>query len=383
MKTPLYEQIYDYIIDQVNKGFLNHGDRVPSEKELSDKFNVSRITSKKALDLLAQNLIIERIRGKGSFVSKQYNEKDRESKNSTVTNGSEKRYTFALIIPGFSDNFGTTLVKAIEKACAQKNTNLIIRQTHGNIEEEEKAIKQLVNDSVDGLIIFPVHGENYNVELLRLSLKNFPLVLVDRYLRGIPASSVCTDNRLAGEQLTNYLFTLGHQNIGFISSSPVGTSAIEERVQGFQLAYSKQGIQLKQEFMLLTLLNSLEQTQVEQSLFETNYEIIKKFIQSNPTISAFVACEYDWALLISKVLQDLGHKIPEDYSIVCFDSPTHPYKRPDYTHIKQNEVDIANKAVDILSKHILKGEKEPKHTVIDFTFLEGNSTETPVNTYDR
>ncbi len=383
MKTPLYEKIYEYIIDQVNKGFLNHGDRVPSEKELSEKFNVSRITSKKALDLLAQNSIIERIRGKGSFVSKQSNERDNESISISYTNGSDKRVTFALVIPGFSDSFGATLVKAIEQACTKRNANLIIRQTHGKIEEEEKAIKQLVNDSVDGLIIFPVHGENYNVELLKLSLKNFPLVLVDRYLKGIPASSVCTDNRLASEQLTNYLFTLGHQNIGFISSSPVGTSAIEERVQGFQVAYSKQGIQLKPEFMLLNLLNSLEQTLENESLFETNYEIIKHFVQTNPTLTAFVACEYDWAIMLTKVLQDLGNQVPEDYSLVCFDSPNHPYKSPDYTHIKQNEIEIGNEAVDILYKHISEGKKDPSHTVIDFSFLEGNSTKNLVITCDR
>lgn len=380
MKTPLYEQIYDYIIDQINKGFLNNGDRVPSEKELSDKFKVSRITSKKALELLAQNDFIERIRGKGSFVLKQNDNSNSESINKTKSNGSEKRYTFAFVIPDFSDSFGTVLVKAIEKACAEKNANLIIRQTYGDIEEEEKAIKHLVNDAVDGLIIFPVHGENYNVELLKLSLKNFPLVLVDRYLKGIPASSVCTDNRLASEQITNYLFTRGHKNIGFISSSPVGTSAIEERVQGFQLAYSKQGIQLKQEFMLLNLLNSLEQKHDKKGLFEKNYDIIKTFVQSNPSITAFVGCEYDWGLLLTKVLHDLGHQVPDDYSIVCFDSPIHPYKSPDYTHIKQNEVDIANKAVDILYKHISNGKKDPNHTVVDFTLLEGNSTKNLVST---
>ncbi len=378
MNTPLYGQIYDYIIDQINKGFLNDGDRVPSEKELSEKFNVSRITSKKALDLLAQNLIIERIRGRGSFVSKQDYELKSESKNTSMTSGN--RYRFALVIPDFSDNFGTTLVKAIEEACSEKSASLIIKRTHGNIEEEEKAIIDLVNDSVDGLIIFPVHGENYNVELLKLSLKNFPLVLVDRYLKGIPASSVCTDNRLASEQLTNYLFTLNHKNIGFISSSPVGTSAIEERVQGFQLAYSKQGIQLKQEYMLLDLLSSLEQNFDKKSLYERNYEIIRSFVKNNPTITAFLACEYDWALLLTKVLHDLGHVVPDDFSIVCFDSPFHPYKQAEYTHIKQNEVDIACKAVDILYNHISNGEKVPNHTVVDFTFLKGNSTKNLINT---
>ncbi|WP_420489382.1 GntR family transcriptional regulator, partial [Neobacillus niacini] len=52
-------------MDQIKQGHLMEGDRVPSEMELVEKFDVSRITSKKALDLLAQNNIIERIRGKG------------------------------------------------------------------------------------------------------------------------------------------------------------------------------------------------------------------------------------------------------------------------------------------------------------------------------
>src|SRR5690625_3342658 len=65
---PLYEKIYKDLLEKITEGEFKYGDRVPSEKELAKKFNVSRITSKKALDILAEYKVIERIRGKGSFV---------------------------------------------------------------------------------------------------------------------------------------------------------------------------------------------------------------------------------------------------------------------------------------------------------------------------
>lgn len=374
MNTPLYEKIYDFIIEQIKEGFLKHGDRVPSEKELAEKFNVSRITSKKALDILAQNNIIERIRGKGSFVAEEHptiNQTDL----SKAYNSSDSKL-IALIIPGFSDTFGTKLVMTIEEMCLQNNCHLIIRRTRGEIKEEENAIKNLVNYGVDGLIILPVHGEHYNVELLKLVLNDFPLVLIDRYLKGIPASSVCTDNQTASEMLTNSLFSLGHRDIAFLSPSPIGTSTIEERLKGFNLAYSKQGLILNPNFHLDNLISSLPQNYNKDEsgeLFNLDYQAIKQFIHDNPTVTGFNVCEYDLALVLAKVINDLGKKIPEDYSIVCFDSPENRLDQAFFTHIRQHERDMGSMAVTLLMKRI-KGEKIPKHTAIEFTLLEGKST---------
>ncbi|WP_369522474.1 GntR family transcriptional regulator [Streptococcus dysgalactiae] len=47
------------------------GDRLPTEKELSEQFSVSCITSKRALVELEQEGLITRSRGKGSFVAEK------------------------------------------------------------------------------------------------------------------------------------------------------------------------------------------------------------------------------------------------------------------------------------------------------------------------
>ena len=66
---PLYEQIYREILKQIEDGTYRIGDRLPSEKELSDHYHVSRITSKKAVELLADAGLVVRMPGKGTFVS--------------------------------------------------------------------------------------------------------------------------------------------------------------------------------------------------------------------------------------------------------------------------------------------------------------------------
>jgi DNA-binding GntR family transcriptional regulator len=66
---PRYKQIYDYLLEEISSGRLVAGARIPSEKELCRTFKVSRITSKRALELLVEQGYISRHPGKGSFVS--------------------------------------------------------------------------------------------------------------------------------------------------------------------------------------------------------------------------------------------------------------------------------------------------------------------------
>jgi DNA-binding GntR family transcriptional regulator len=71
MEAPLlYQRISTYLLDEIRRGALGPGDRVGSEMELAAQFEVSRITSKRALEVLREAGVIERIRGKGSFVVK-------------------------------------------------------------------------------------------------------------------------------------------------------------------------------------------------------------------------------------------------------------------------------------------------------------------------
>ena len=66
--TPKYIQIQEFILDKVNSGEYKAGDKVPSEDQLAKLFEVSRITTNKALSELEILGIVQRVRGKGTFV---------------------------------------------------------------------------------------------------------------------------------------------------------------------------------------------------------------------------------------------------------------------------------------------------------------------------
>lgn len=67
-QTPLYEQVVKIIEGQIMSGVYKKGDLLPSEKELIESLEVSRITVRKALSILADMGIIETSKGRGSTV---------------------------------------------------------------------------------------------------------------------------------------------------------------------------------------------------------------------------------------------------------------------------------------------------------------------------
>jgi len=65
---PLYVQLYDRLRSNIQKGTWPSGSLIPSEAEIMSTFAVSRITARAALEQLVRDGLIERMRGKGSFV---------------------------------------------------------------------------------------------------------------------------------------------------------------------------------------------------------------------------------------------------------------------------------------------------------------------------
>jgi GntR family transcriptional regulator len=67
---PYYLQIYELLKESIDDNEWKPGDFIPSERILSEKFNVSRITIRKALDTLMIEGYIRKIQGKGVTVCK-------------------------------------------------------------------------------------------------------------------------------------------------------------------------------------------------------------------------------------------------------------------------------------------------------------------------
>lgn len=67
-KAPLYCKLAEKLEEKIDDGTYKSGDKIPSERELCDLYNVSRMTVRLAIDELERLGKIEKIQGKGTFV---------------------------------------------------------------------------------------------------------------------------------------------------------------------------------------------------------------------------------------------------------------------------------------------------------------------------
>ena len=69
-ESPLYEQIYQYIKNEIRQGKLEAGSRLPSTRILARNLRLSRSTTQMAYDQLLSEGYIEALPCKGYFVCK-------------------------------------------------------------------------------------------------------------------------------------------------------------------------------------------------------------------------------------------------------------------------------------------------------------------------
>src|SRR5579862_4180480 len=67
--VPLYYQIQQFLLEQIQSGTFSPGEPIFSEKEISARMGVSRMTVRQALKSLCNQGVLYSERGKGTFVS--------------------------------------------------------------------------------------------------------------------------------------------------------------------------------------------------------------------------------------------------------------------------------------------------------------------------
>ena len=66
--VPMYQQLENILREKIESGEYSSGSAIPTEQELIDQYQVSRTTVRQALKRLAQENMIVKVRGKGTYV---------------------------------------------------------------------------------------------------------------------------------------------------------------------------------------------------------------------------------------------------------------------------------------------------------------------------
>lgn len=75
----LYEQIVQQIEDSIVSGSLKTGDQLPPERELAQKFGVSRTAVREAVKVLREKGLVEAYSGRGTFIKNETSQATRQS----------------------------------------------------------------------------------------------------------------------------------------------------------------------------------------------------------------------------------------------------------------------------------------------------------------
>lgn len=376
IRTPLYKQVQQYILDFIQEKEWKADQKIPSENELAEKFSVSRITVKKALDSLVEEGQIYRIQGKGSFISSSTLG---EPSIYEVTATAKKKPQFKLIaclVPVLNSELTTAIFARIQSLLSKAGYQMLLFQTDDSQENEQQIVKRAMEMGVDGIIIYPVEGETYNEEVLKLTLQDFPLVLIDRYFRGIEANSVCSDNFLGSYEAVQYLLKMGHSQIGLVSTHHLGTTSIEDRIQGYEKALTDAGISIDHKLQLLDLYRSEDSPEQR----EENKRKVQDFIEKNPEMSAIFSVSP--RLEIIETASELGLRIPDDLSLILFDD----YAQADLfatppSCVQQQGHSIGEEAVKLLVSAIQNPAQKRKKVFISPKLIIRQSTAKAKETY--
>jgi len=76
---PLYRQLYDILRQQIDDGLLKAGDPLPTEEKLTETYGISRVTTRKALQLLTDEGLLVRHAGKGTYINAHKTEENLQS----------------------------------------------------------------------------------------------------------------------------------------------------------------------------------------------------------------------------------------------------------------------------------------------------------------
>ncbi|CAN2924519.1 GntR family transcriptional regulator [Streptococcus dysgalactiae] len=220
MTELLYKKIYHFIKEQIESGRLQIGDRLPTEKELSEQFSVSRITSKRALVELEQEGLITRSRGKGSFVAE----------NQVTSPGANK--DLLLILPFASDYELGDYAKGIMTSIAETGYRLMVQLA--------STVRLDTLSDYAGIIYYP-EDVNHSIDFLfYCDRHHIPLVLLDKSLDLFQFPAVVADNKGGAYQLTQHLIDQGCDQIWFVATESFGeVSSVRDRYLGYLAAMAE------------------------------------------------------------------------------------------------------------------------------------------------
>lgn len=251
-----------------------------------------------------------------------------------------KSKLLGLIVADISNDFYSSIARNLENKALKLGYTLIIGSSDENAEKFEKLIDLFSQQQVDGMIVAPVAGSE---EILQKLLdRNYPLVTIDRYLKGVNAPGVILNNREIAETTTQFLIDKEFDEIVYVGYE-TKLQHLLDRQKGFETSIKDSGTNSKAKYITVGLENISGEIHAE----------MEKTLGKNPTNSALYFSSNKLAVAGLEYLIKNNIKVPQQVSVLAFDE-TEAYKLfpAEITYIKQPLEEMADEAIKLLDLQI-------------------------------
>ena len=307
----LHVQLHNQLRQLILSGHWPKDTRLPSENELTSHLKISRSTIRLALQQIEIEGLIERIPGKGTFVSYQ---PSLENRNLLI----------AFVTCDFNDAKAIDLLNGAEHEIRSSPYSIIFKNVENHYEEME-VLTRLQEENVAGALLWPNVG---NIRTQQEDTQNYqslqlPIVYLDRIIEGVEYDLVTSDNYAGAYGLMEHLIELGHEHIIFLSHKQMDILPVKERYRAYKDVMSKHnlipaspwliGEESKEPTGNNTLHSSVDSNSPES-------QQIKDCLLNAPQRPTAIFAINDFiAILAMRVMKYLGIKVPDEISIAGFD----------------------------------------------------------------
>lgn len=288
--------------------------------------------------------------------------------NAMAQNLRKQRSQMVLVLAqSIADSNFSGLLVGLEKAANERGYGVLIGNTDSDVDLETKYLSFLSTGIADGMILLtghlPVAGWP------RSAVSTFPpMVAAMRPVNHSEVNYVGVDDQNSYKMATEYLISLGHQDIAFIAGQQ-GDVISELRYDGYKNA-------LLQRFGQNALWNVSS-----DGTAEGGRAAVERLFIRDTLPTAFACFNDDTAIGVISALQSRGFNVPKDFSVIGFDDiPFSNHFTPSITTIRQPRAMIGKIAMTRLLDSILNRTQSTEITLLHGELVVRNSCSTPRST---
>ncbi len=247
--------------------------------------------------------------------------------------------TIGLMIPSIANTVYAEIAEGLDSVCAANGYELLILDSHFDLNREMRLIQLLRSKQVNGVVIQPLQDPKPLIEPLQEA--RIPIVLIQDDVPNV--HSISLSDFEGGILAIKHLLELGHQHIAMIKAKPFRVLSYE-RFEGYKKALSDARVTFNPDYVI-----EVEYSEDHQS----GYEAMRKLLALEQPPTAVFTHNDVLALGAMHAIQERGLKIPEDISVVGHDDiSSAAYFSPPLTTVRLAKHELGQEAGKIIFQHI-------------------------------